>query len=248
VSYLLGFWLLSFVTGNPLLAALLVVAFWWSADRVTFGLLPDPFRHLARFRRRAELRRTLGENPHDRRARFELAELLLDQGRPRAAVETLRPNVEAGDDDVYTAFTMGAAMARAGFFPQAEQVLGAAKELDAGFRDGEIDLELGRMRLASGDLAGARASLERLLATRPGSVEGRYWLAQALAGEGDAEGARRLREEAWREYAQLPRFRRRAERWFAWRCQPWRPVVVGAVVVLLVIGVGSAVCGGAGPG
>ncbi len=246
MSYLLGFWLLSFLTGNPLLAGLLVLVVWWSADRVTFGLLPDPFRHLARARRRAELRRTLAENPHDRRARFELAELLLEQGRSRAAVETLRPNVEAGDDDVYTAFTMGAAMARAGFFPQAEQVLGAAKELDPGFRDGEIELELGRMRLASGDLAGARASLERLLAVRPGSVEGRYWLAQALARAGDAEGARRLREEAWREYAQLPRFRRRADRWFAWRCQPWRPVAVAAAVVLALFVIGSLVCGGPG--
>ncbi|BDG10403.1 tetratricopeptide repeat protein [Anaeromyxobacter paludicola] len=244
MSYLLGFWLLSFVTGNPLLAALLVIVIWWSADRVTFGLLPDPLRHLARFRRRAELRRALEANPHDRRARFELAELLLDQGRPRAAVEVLRPNVEAGDEDVYTAYTMGAAMARAGFFPQAEQVLGAARELEPGFRDGEIDLELGRLRLASGDLAGARAALERLLSVRPGSVEGRYWLAQVAAGEGDPAGARRLRAEAWREYAQLPRFRRRAERWFAWRCEPWRPAGVAAGIVLLLLVVGSAVCGG----
>ncbi len=243
VSYLLGFWLLSFLTGNPLLAGLLVLVLWWSADRFTFGLLPDPFRHLARFRRRSELRRTLADNPHDRRARFELAELLLEKGRPRAAVEMLRPNVEAGDEDVYTAFTMGAAMSRAGFFPQAEQVLGAAQELDPGFRMGEIDLELGRMRVASGDLAGARNALERLIAVRPGTVEGRWLLSLVLAGEGDADGARRVRAEAWREYAQLPRFRRRAERWFAWRCEPWRPVGAAGVVVAILAVVGAAVCG-----
>jgi len=67
-----------------------------------------------------------------------------------------------GDDDVFTAFTMGAALARSGFPEQAERMLGAARALDPEFRAGEIDLELGRMRLARRDPAGAREALEGL--------------------------------------------------------------------------------------
>jgi hypothetical protein len=97
---------------------------------------------------------------------------------------------------------------------------------------GEIDLEIGRMRLAGGDLEGAREALERLVASRPGTVEGRLLLSRSLAGLGDAAGARRVRDEAWHEYASLPPFQRRRERRFAWRIRPWRPAAIALAVIL----------------
>ncbi|HYQ79978.1 MAG TPA: hypothetical protein VEP68_00685, partial [Anaeromyxobacteraceae bacterium] len=42
----------------------------------------------------------------------------------------------------------------------------------------------------------------------------------------------RMREEAWREYAALPRFRRREERPWAWRIRPWRPALIALAVVV----------------
>jgi len=235
-----GTWLqwvfLTWLTGSPLGAAALVLAIWWLGDRFTFRLFPSPVRLVRRWRRIAELRRAIAANPHDRRARFELSELLLEAGRARAAVEVLRPNVEAGDEDVHTAFTMGAALARSGFAEQAEKVLAAARAEEPGFRMGEIDLELGRMRLARRDFAGAREALERVLALRPGTVQGRALLARALDGLGDRAGAGRVRDAAWREYASLPRFHRRHERPYAWRLRPWRPALVAlAVVVALAL-------------
>jgi tetratricopeptide (TPR) repeat protein len=145
----------------------------------------------------------------------------------------LLPNVEAGDDDVRTSFAMGAALARSGSFERAEQLLAAARAREPSFRLGEIDLEVGRMRLRSGNAAGAVEPLARLVAERPGTVEGRFWLARALALQGDAAGAARARDEAWREYVALPRFRRAQERPFAWRIRPWRPALV-AVAMLIV--------------
>ncbi|HSN91338.1 MAG TPA: hypothetical protein VLS93_08915 [Anaeromyxobacteraceae bacterium] len=230
---------LSWLTGSPAGAAIFLLALWWLGDRFTFRLFPSPVRWLRRSSRIADLRRTLAANPHDRRARFELAELLLETRRARAAVEALRPNLEAGDDDVHTAFTMGAALARSGFSEQAEKMLAAARAEEPAFRMGEIDLELGRMRLGRRDFAGAREALERLVALRPGTVEGRVLLARALDGMGDGAGARRVRSEAWREYASLPRFHRRHERPYAWRIKPWRPALVGlAVAAALVLAAG----------
>jgi predicted Zn-dependent protease len=221
------------MTGSPVGSLVALVVIWWLGDRYTFQLLPDPLRLAARWRRKGELRRTLQANPHDRRARFELAQLHLDARRPRQAAELLQANIEAGDDDVYTAFAMGAALARSGEGDRAERVLAVARQAEPGFRAGEIDLELGRMRLARGDFAGTRQALELFLAFRPGSVEGRYLLGRALAGLGDAAGARLAREAAWREYSSLPRFRRRQERPYAWRLKPWRPAAVLAVAVLV---------------
>jgi predicted Zn-dependent protease len=224
--------LLSWLTGNPLLALAILVLAWWLGDRATFRVLPDPLRAFHRRGRMATLRRALLANPHDRRARLELANLLLDVRRPREAAALLGPNVEAGDDDVHTCFAMGAALARSGSFERAEQFLAAARARDPAFRMGELDLEVGRLRLRRGDAAGAVEPLARLVAERPGTVEGRFWLARALAQRGDAAGAARAREEAWREYAALPRFRRQQERPFAWRLRPWRPALVAVAVVL----------------
>jgi thioredoxin-like negative regulator of GroEL len=227
--------LLSWITGSPLTAGLVVLLLWWMGDRFTFRLFPDPFRFVGRWRRMSQLRATLGVNPHDRRARFELAERLLETGRPRQAADTLLPNVEAGDEDVHTAFVMGAALGRSGAFDQAERALAVARQEDPRFRAGEIDLELGRQRVARRDFAGAREALERSLVERPGSVEIRYLLARALSGLGDEAAARKVREEAWRDYQMLPRFHRRHERPFAWRIKPWRPAAVALVVAALLL-------------
>jgi len=223
--------LLSFLTGSPITALVVVAALWFVSDRFTFRLIPDPFRLLRRWRRSAELGATIRTNPSDRRARFELAQLLLDLRRPSAALAVLRPNLEAGDDDVHTAFLYGALLARTGDHAQAERVLGIARAEEPGYRLGEIDLELGRSRLAAGELVGAREALLRLVAARPGTVQGRWLLSQALVGLGDREGAARLRDEAWREYVALPRFKRPEERPYAWRARPARPIAIGLAVL-----------------
>jgi tetratricopeptide (TPR) repeat protein len=232
-------YLLSAATGSPVASLLLLLAIGWLGDRFTFRVLPDPVRMVARWRRKGNLRRTLLGNPHDRRARFELAELLLEGGRPGEAAATLRPNVEAGDEDVHTAYVMGAALARSGAREPAERALAIARDAEPGFRMGEIDLEVGRMRLAGGELAGAREALERLLVARPGTVEGRFLLARALEGLGDEAGARRVRDEAWLEYASLPGFQRRRERRFAWRIRPWRPAGIALAIVVIVAALAS---------
>ena len=235
--------LVSWFTGSPVTAVVVLFLLWWASDRFTFRVLPDPVRWFGRWRRMGQLRRVLAVNPHDRRARFELAERLLDAGRPRDAAETLRPNVEAGDEDVHTAFVMGAALGRSGAYEPAERALALVRETDPRFRAGELDLELGRQRLARREFAGAREALERLLEQRPGSVEGRWLLSRARAGLGDAAGAATARDEAWRDYRTLPRFHRRHERPFAWRAKPWRPAATALVVLAALMLFSSWICG-----
>ena len=233
---LLIWYLLSSLTGHPVGVLLVLLLIGWLGDRLSFGWLPSPGRVLARWRRVGELRRTLATNPHDRRARLELADLLLHR-RPREAAELASQNVEAGDEDVPTVFLLGAALARSGGLERAEHVLTFAHRAEPGFRMGEIDLELGRVRLARGDFDGAQEVLARLVAERPGTVEGRYLLARALAGRGDLDGARRVRDEGWREYRALPRFKRRLERPFAARLRPLRAALVLAGAAAAALGV-----------
>jgi tetratricopeptide (TPR) repeat protein len=229
--------ILSAVTGSPLLAAVLVLAFVWVADRYTVGILPSPLRAFGRWQRASKLERTLQTNPHDRQARLELADLWVRRGRYAAAVEVLKPNLEAGDDDVRTLFLLGVAYLGAGDAARGELLMKEAAKLDPGYQMGSIDLELGRFRLARGDAKGAIEALERLRAARPGTVEGRVLLARAFDASGkDGEGAL-VREEAWKEYVAAPRFQRRRERLWAWRARPSRPIAYGvALVAVLALG------------
>jgi tetratricopeptide (TPR) repeat protein len=238
--------LLSLVTGNPLLAGLLVLALWFLGDLATFRVLPDFGRWFARQGQASRLRADLERNPHDRRARLALAEILLERGRPAEAAPLLRANLEAGDRDVFTLAALGAALARSGAAAEAEARLAEARALEPGFRMGALELELGRLRLAVGDAAGACEPLRRLVQDRPGTVEGRYLLAQALTRLGDAAGAARARDEAWSEYVQQPRFRRREDRRWAWRLRPWRPALVALAVLLAALLALSALSGAGG--
>jgi tetratricopeptide (TPR) repeat protein len=239
-------YLISALTGNPIGALLALLLIGWLGDRFSFRLFPRPWRALARWQRAQELRRVLSTNPHDRRARLELADLVLARDPAEAAALT-RSNIEAGDEDPDTVFLFGAALARCGERSQAEHVLARLREQAPEFRLDEADLELGRLRLRQGDFAGAREALERLVAARPGTVEGRWYLVRALEGLGEREAGRRMRLEGWREYKTLPRFRRREERGFAMRLRPARAaLVIGlalAAIVAVVLAAASA-CGG----
>ncbi|PTL82250.1 lipopolysaccharide assembly protein LapB [Vitiosangium sp. GDMCC 1.1324] len=226
--------LLSSLTGSPVLSALLVLGFIWVADRYTVGILPSPFRALGRWQRASKLERMLQSNPHDRRARYELADLWVQRGKYAAAVTVLKPNLEAGVDDVATLFLLGVAYLGAGDAARGELLLDEAAKQDPDYQMGAIDLERGRFRLARGDLKGSIEALERLRAARPGTVEGRVMLARALDRSGrDGEGAL-MREEAWKEYVAAPGFQRRRERLWAWRARPSRPIAYGVALVVVV--------------
>ena len=228
------------MTGSPLLSAVGLLAFYWVLDRYTLGVLPDPFRFLGRLRKRWKLENTLRHMPHDRKARSDLAELYIERKQYAEAVTVLRPNLEAGDDDINTVFTMGVACLGAGHVPQGEKLLAHALELQPHFRSGEIYLAQGRFRLERQDFAGAKQALEEVLHLRKGSIEGRVLLSRALEGLKDDGAAALMRDQAWEEYVAAPGFQRRRERRWAWRARPSRPLIYLALAVggvwLLVLG------------
>jgi tetratricopeptide (TPR) repeat protein len=229
--------IVSSLTGRPLLSLALVLGGVWLMDRYTLQVLPRPLRFIHRWRRAGQLERILMVNTHDRRARFELAELRVGQGRYAAAVELLRPNLEAGDEDVDTLFLTGVAYLGAGEVAKGELLLGEAEKLQPDFRLGSIDLERGRLRLARGDAKGAVEALERFVKGRHGTIEGRVLLAKAMERAGRDADAALMRDEAWKDYVAAPSFLRRRERMWAWRARPSRPLTYAAIaVVALVLG------------
>jgi tetratricopeptide (TPR) repeat protein len=226
--------IVSLFTGRPLLSLVLVFGLVWAMDRFTLQVLPRPLRIIGRWRRAGQLERVLMTNTHDRRARFELAELRVGQGRYATAVELLKPNLEAGDDDVDTLFLLGVAYLGAGEVAKGELLLDEAAKVNPDYRQGSIELERGRLRLAQGDAKGAVEALERFVKGRHGSIEGRTLLAKALDKAGRDADAALMRDEAWKDYVAAPGFQRRRERMWAWRARPSRPITYAAIALVVL--------------
>jgi tetratricopeptide (TPR) repeat protein len=234
-------YLLARATGSPVLSAIGLLIFYWVIDRYTLGVLPDPFKFINLWRKQWRLETHLQHVPHDRKARTDLGELYLQRKRYAQAVEVLRPNIEAGDDDLTTVFNMGVACLGAGHSTQGEKLLAHALEMQPDFRLGEIHLALGRFRLERGDWAGARQALEQLLQSRKGTVEGRVLLSRALEGLKDDGAAALTRDAAWSEYVAAPAFQRRRDRLWAWRARPSRPIMYAVALALALFLIGRYV-------
>jgi len=238
MSSYLKFLVLWAVTGSPVAALLILLAVWAVADWFAFGFGRKGWRLFNDFRRSFALARQVDINPHDRKARTDLGEILLGQRRYAKAIEMLRPVLEADPSDKLALFLMGQACLGAGCGEQGELFLQTLREAEPEYRGGCIELVIGRDRLRRGDAAGAKAALESYLVGHKSSVEGYYLLSKARMALGDEQGARAAREQTWREYRSSLPFQQRMDRLWAWRVKPWRPVVygLGLVVGLMVLG------------
>lgn len=102
----------------------------------------SPWQWLKRRQGIAKLRVRLDVNPHDRDARFQLAELLVEREENDEALSLLEKNVDAGDSDVETLWLAG----KAAFASSRAD----ARELGERYlKNGEVDL---RRKLFIGDL------------------------------------------------------------------------------------------------
>lgn len=229
--------LLSQLTGSPLGALAILVVAWWALDRFTLRILPDPLRGFGRWRRADKLRRQIADNPADRRARMELADILVQQRRYQAAYEILGPNVAAKDRDPDTLFLYALAARGNGKPEEAESLLSEVHASAPDFKLSQVKLELGEVLLKKGEAASAAALLAQYLEKRRSSVRARVLLAQAKEKLGDLSLAKQLKSEAWTAYVGLPRYLRRDERLWAWRAKPERPLLYAGLAA--AVGVAS---------
>ncbi len=234
LTKILVFGLVALLTRSPLVAALVTLAVWVVLDWNAFRLLPRLGRRLWDLRLAADLSRTLAQNPHDRRARAALAEVWLRLHRPAAAIEVVRPAVEADPGDREALFQLGVACLRRGDRERGELFLREVEAMQPDFRQGEIPFEIARARLRAGDAAGTLDAVQRFLAAHPASVRGLVLLGLSQARRGDGAAARAAYERAWDEFGQLPRFARREARIWAWRARPSRPLLLLGLALFAV--------------
>jgi tetratricopeptide (TPR) repeat protein len=235
----INFSILWMLTGSPVAAAVILLAAYALADWYTFGFLRGVARAVGAFRRGRRLRVVLLQNPHDRKARADLGEILIFQRRYTRSIEVIKPLAAEDPHDLNALFMLGVACLAIGRVDQGELFLGEVYQASPAWRDGAALLELGRFRIRRGD-ASAAEPLWKFLEEHPHHVEARFLLSRAhvLAGEHAKASAERAR--CWREYeTELP-YQQRCDRIWAWRARPSRPLIYAAAACCAVAMFGAA--------
>jgi tetratricopeptide (TPR) repeat protein len=212
---LLLFSLLTWMTGNPILA-LVIVALISAAGYgyVTARIFRIP-QAINRWLAIRELERTVAANPHDANARADLGRLLVEAGRPARALPHLEAAHARAPEVAETTYYLGAARLRVGNEAGGRSLVEEALARDPRIGYGEPYLRLADFYLDRGRAAEALPHLERFTEMHASSVEGQYKLARAALSTGQPDRARAALDEAVRAYRGAPRFKRREER--LWR-------------------------------
>jgi len=212
---LLLFGLLTWMTGNPFLALVIVALISLAGYGYVSARIFQVPRAFNRWLAIRELERSVKINPYDANARADLGRLLLEAGRPASA----RPHLEAAHarapEVTETAYYLGAARLQLGDEAGGRPLIEEALARDPRIAYGEPHLRLADFYLDRDRAAEALPHLEHFIAMHASSVEGQYKLARACVATGQAERARVALEEAARAYSGAPRFKRREER--LWR-------------------------------
>src|SRR5215831_7250557 len=198
------FGLLTCMTGNPILALVLVALISLAGYGYVSARIFQVPRAINRWLAIRELERAVKINPHDANARADLGRLLLEAGRPASA----RPHLEAAHarapEVTETAYYLGAARLQLGDEAGGRPLIEEALARDPRIAYGEPHLRLADFYLDRDRAAEALPHLEHFIAMHASSVEGQYKLARACVATGQTKRARAALDEAARPTAGRP--------------------------------------------
>jgi tetratricopeptide (TPR) repeat protein len=209
------FALLTWITGNPLLAILILIALsvpgWWAGSRYAWRLK----RQVRAWGEAGRLRRSLVVNPHDVKARTELGAVLTRQGRFREARAELEQAMPRAEDLPEANYSLGLCLLHDGQTEKGRELVEKALALNPKFGYGEPYLRLGDFHSQRGEWPDAAERYRQATAIHGSSVEGWFKLGQALQHLGQRDEARAALQEAIASYRTAPWYRRGEDRpWY----------------------------------
>ncbi len=208
------FVLLSWITGNPILAgAILLLLFAGSYLLYSRRLyrFRQTWRDVSRIR---ELRAELAVNPENAKARSDLGEMLARKGRFAEALTHLERAIARCDDQPDTNFYLGWTHLALGNLEEGRRYILRALELNPRFGYGEPHLRLGDFFFSRGEYKEAIPHYEAFRTIYSSGVEGLYKLGECYLAIGEREKGIEVLREAAVAFRSAPWYKRQEER--AW--------------------------------
>lgn len=202
------FALLTWITGNPLLALLVLIALsvpgWWAGSRYAWKM----GRWTRAWGEAGRVRRALAVNPHDVKARTDLGAILVRQGRFREARSELEQAMPRADDLPEANYALGLCLLHDGEVEKGRELVERALALNPKFGYGGPYLRLGDFRAGRSEWELAADYYRQATGIHSSNVEGWFKLGQALNHLGQQDQARSALQEAIASYRTAPWYRR----------------------------------------
>ncbi len=209
------FALLTWITGSPVLAILVLIALalpgWFAGSRWAWRF----HRKVRAWGEAGRLRRLLRVNPHDASARTRLGVILMQQGRFEEARAELEPVMPRVDDLPEANYALGLCLLHNSQAERGRALVERALGLNPKFGYGEPYLRLGDFRAQRGEWERAAECYRQATGIHSSTVEGWYKLGDALGRLGRRDEAQAALHEAITSYKTAPWYRRAEDR-------PWK--------------------------
>ncbi|MFD0678057.1 MULTISPECIES: tetratricopeptide repeat protein [unclassified Paenibacillus] len=214
MSKVLLFFLLTWLTGSPIVAILVLLVIFYALDRRFIGLTPNILKPIQRARKLSRLRQELRLSPHQNSSKLELARVLMERKQYVEAAELLEQVASVIDDSAEVRAELGLCRLKLGQLEPGEQLLLEAVEMNPRVKYGEPYLRLAEA-WADQNPTKAIAYLEQFKEVNSSSCEAYYRLGQLYERLGRKEEARGAYRDTVELYRGLPKYKRRFERKWA---------------------------------
>ncbi|MCS7462213.1 tetratricopeptide repeat protein [Paenibacillus doosanensis] len=214
MSKVLLFFLLTWLTGSPIVAIIVLLIVFYALERRFIGLTPSVTKPIRQSRRLSKLRQELRLSPHQTSAKLDAARILMEKKRYREAAELLEQVFAVMEDSAEVRAELGICRLKLGELQEGERLILEAFEMNPRVKYGEPYLRLAEA-WADREPAKAIHYLETFGSVNSSSCEAYYRLGRLYGRLGDKEKARGAYRETVELYRGLPKYRRRFERRWA---------------------------------
>ena len=211
-----AFRLLSFLSLNPILAIIIALIILYWLDRKFVGLSPSFIKPLRRIRTISKLKQQILQSPYDISAKRELARLLIERKKYTKATSILDQILPMSEDSAEFWADYGLTALNLGHHELGEERILKAMAINERVRYGQPYLRLAAS-YKQYDPAKAIHYAEQFHIIHSSSSEAYYLLGLLYLELGQKESARNAFQESLTVYRQLPKYRKRQERVWAFR-------------------------------
>jgi tetratricopeptide (TPR) repeat protein len=212
------FFILWRLTGNPILAVLVLLVILYFIDRRFIGLTPSLSRPFKRNRRLKQIKFELLTQPHNTSGKLEAAWLLIEKKEYTQALHYLEEVHRILDDSAEAAYATGLCYLKLGDLEQGEKWVLQSLVINPRVRYGEPYLRLGEA-LAMVQPEKALNYLQQFREVHSSSCEAYYRLGQLYERIGRKAESRATYQETLDIYHGLPKYKRKSER--RWALRAW---------------------------
>ncbi|WP_338552269.1 hypothetical protein [Paenibacillus sp. KS-LC4] len=216
MSKIFLFFFLTWLTGNPFIAIIVLLLILYALDRRFVGLTPSFVRPLRRSSQLRKLRRHVDMAPNDVSSKQEIARILIEKKKYNEALGWLSPMEHTLEDSAEYWDDLGLCMLQTGQMEQGEGAIKRALALNERVKYGAPYLRLAAL-YAGKDSSQAISYIEAFQRIQSSSCEAYERLAGIYKTMGKEQEAKEAIEEGLRIYRTLPKYKKRGERKWALR-------------------------------